>query len=415
LQQSIRPNITLREPLCLPVEVIEIDGLPKVLAGHLPVTPLNVALQRRRDIHGATPASLECYTRAARLHAEFAAHHGRALIDVTNEEFRWFVRALTGNPFPNASGQQKHLSGSRGPRTADMMITLLYSLAADIEGVYGVRFDWRRYRGASIDLVDLLRAVGGRSKAKPFPREHRVPYTPKQVLPLPDDQFELLLMGAQRKWGDHIAEGDAAFADDPEAQRGALFHRNVGLLLALRFEGARRSEPSFITLEDVNREQSRLYLVTKGHGGATGKKLPVLLHPYVDAAIWTYATKYRPLTDENSVIGYPVFVSHSTCNYGQWISAQCVRKVIDALREFLTPPWNKRVSPHTLRHRYAVDLQKYAGEAGTVVNMRHASYRSLDAYRGSIEDFAPELIATANRKLTAILTEFGLTTLDPSK
>lgn len=414
MQQSIRPNITLREPLCLPVEVIEIDGLHKVLAGHLPVTLLNVALQRRRDTHGATPASLESYTRAARLHAEFAAHRGRALIDVTNEEFRWFVRALVGEPFLDADGQQKHLSGSRGPRTADTMIALLYSLAGDIEVVYGVRFDWRRYRGASIELVDLLRAIGGRSKAKSFPREHRVPYTPKQVLPLPDEQFELLLLGAQRKWGDVIAAGDAAFADDPKTQRGALFRRNVGLLLTLRFEGARRSEPSFITLEDVDRKRSRLCLVTKGHGGATGKKLPVLLHPYVDAAIWAYTTAYRPVTEENSVAGYPVFVSHSTRNYGQRISAQCVRKVIDALREFLTPPWDKRVSPHILRHSYAVDLQKYAGEAGTVINMRHASFRSLDAYMGSPEVFGPALIAAADRRLTTILTGFGLTTLDLS-
>ena len=373
-----------------------------------------MALQRRRDSRGATPPSLESYTGAGLLYSEFAAHRGRALIDVTDEEFRWFTRALTGHPFIDGEGNQRQLSGSRGPRTADKIIALLYSLAADMEEVYGVRFIWRRYIRASQELIDLLRATGGRLRAKSFPRAHRVPYTPKQVLPLPDEQFDLMLLGAQQKWGGLIAEGDAKFADDPEKQRGALFHRNVTLLLILRFEGARRSEPTFITLEDVDRKRSRLYLVTKGHGGPTGKKLPVLLHPYVEAAIWNYATECRPVTKENSVAGYPVLVSHSTRNYGRQISAQCVRKVIDELREFLTPPWDERVSPHTLRHRYAVDLQKHAGEAGTVVNMRHASFRSLDSYRGSIEDFAPELIATADRRLTAMLTDFGLTVPDPS-
>ncbi len=148
------PNITLREPLSLPVEVVVIDGLPKIIAGHLPVTPLNEALKRRRDSGGATPASLETYTRAARLHAEFAANRGRAIIDVTNEEFRWFTLALTGTPFLDGEGNVQQLSGNRGPRTADLMIALLYTLAGDIQDIYAVRIDWRRYRGASDELID---------------------------------------------------------------------------------------------------------------------------------------------------------------------------------------------------------------------------------------------------------------------
>lgn len=391
---------------------MEINGLPKIIAGHLPVTPLNEALKRRRDSGGATPASLETYTRAARLHAEFAAYRGRAIIDVTNEEFRCFTLALTGTPFLDGDGNLQQLSGNRGPRTADLMIALLYTLAGDIQELYGVRIDWRRYRGATEELVDLLRAVGGNYRAKSFPREHRVPYTPQQVLPLPDDQFELMLLGAQQKWGGLIAEGDEAFAENPEKQRGALFQRNVTLLLILRFGGARRSEATFITLQDVDRERSRLYLVTKGHGGPKGKKLPVLLHPYVEAGIWNYATAHRPVTKENSVAGYPVLVSHSTRNYGRQISAQCVRKVVDELREFLKPPWDELVSPHTMRHRFSIDLQKHAGEAGTIVNMRQASYRSLDSYLGSPEDFAPALIAATDSRLTALLDKFGLTTID---
>jgi site-specific recombinase XerD len=178
--------------------------------------------------------------------------------------------------------------------------------------------------------------------------------------------------------------------------------------LTLRFEGARRSEPSWIALDDIDRENSRIYLVTKGHGGTKGKKLPVLLHPLVESAIWLYAIRYRPVTDENSVKGYPVFVSHSTRNYGWQITSQTVRKVIDALRHYLTPPWDKLVSPHTLRHSFARDLQKHGGEAAVVVNMRHASYFSLKPYGASPEIFADELLASSDQRLPRLLAQFGI-------
>src|SRR3712207_9064598 len=79
--------------------------------------------------------------------------------------------------------------------------------------------------------------------------------------------------------------------------RSTLFPYTT-LFRSLRFEGARRSEPSFITLEDIDRQNSRIYLVTKGHGGAEGERLPVLLHPWVESAIWVYVTKYRPMTED---------------------------------------------------------------------------------------------------------------------
>lgn len=208
--------------------------------------------------------------------------------------------------------------------------------------------------------------------------------------------------------GGTIVDGDKAFAEDPEGQRGALFYRNLAVLLSMRLEGARRSEPPFITLDDVDRENSRIDLVTKGHGGAEGEKLPVLLHPLVESAIWVYVTKYRPVTDENSVRGYPVFVSHSTTNYGRRISDQSVRKIIDALRDNLTSPWDELVSPHTLRHSFASDLQKHGGAPAVVVNMRHASYRSLKPCGASPEIFAEELLASGDAKLTGLLSEFGI-------
>lgn len=402
------PSITLREPLSLPVEVIEVDGLPKVMSGNLPVTPINIALNWKRENRGATAASLETYARAGRLYVEFAAHRRRSLIDVTNEEFKWFTQALTGGYFPDADGNQRQLSGERGPRTADSMISLLYSLAVDLQEIYDIKLDWYRYRGVPNELVNLVRALGGKSRNNNFRRTHHVPYTPKKVLGLPDEEYELLLRAAHERWGSTIADGDIAFAENPNEQRGALFYRNLAILLSMRLEGARRSEPPFITLDDIDREKSLIYLVTKGHGGEHGERLPVLLHPLVESAIWVYATRYRPITDENSVKGYPVFVSHSTRNYGKRISAQTVRKIIDPLRDKLTPPWDELVSPHTLRHSFASDLQKNGGEAAVMINMRHASYESIVPYSASPEVFAKELLVSGETRLTGLLSEFGI-------
>lgn len=399
---------TLREQLRLPVEVLTVDGLPKVLAGNLPVTPINIALRQRREKGGATVESLDTYVRAARLFVEFAAHRGRSLADVTNEEFRWYVQALLGNPFLNSEGRQVTLSGERGPRTADTMLSLLYTLGADVEELYGVRFEWRRYGNATPELIEIVRALGGHQRLGNFRREHRLAYTPKPVTGLPDEEFERMLRAAHDKWGRLIAPGDKSGAEDPESQRGALFYRNSGILLTLRFEGARRSEPPFIRLEDIDRANSLIYLVTKGKGRERGRRLPVFLHPVVEAATWVYATRYRPVTEENSVPGYPVYVSHSSRNYGRQISAQCVRKIIDALRYALTPPWDERVSPHTLRHSFAVDLQRVAGDTATVVNMRHASLASLKPYSASPEIFADELSALADPRLLHLLDSFGI-------
>jgi integrase len=380
------------------------------MSGNLPVTPINVTLKWKHENRGATEASLETYARASRLLVEFAAHRGRSLIDITNQEFNWFTQALQGKHFLDARGQQQKLHGERcrGPRTADTMISLLYSLASDLQEIYQINFDWYRYRGAPNKLVELVRALGGRSRSNVFHRLHRVPYTPRKVLGLPDEEFERLLLAARKKWGYTITDGDRAFAENPHEQRGALFYRNLAILLTLRFEGARRSEPSFITLNDIDRENSRIYLVTKGHGGPKGEKLPVLLNPLVDGAIWVYATKYRPVTDENSVKDYPVFVSHSTRNYGERMSAQSVRKIIDALRDSLTPPWDELVSPHTLRHSFASDLQKHGGEPAVVINMRHASYSSIKPYVASPEIFADELLVSGETRLTKRLLEFGI-------
>jgi integrase len=398
-------SITLREPLRPPVEVIEVGGLPKVMACKIPVTPINVALKSKVEDRGATKASIDAYARAGRLFTEFTAHRGRSIVDVTDEEFRWYVQALQGKPFLNGDGKQVLLSGQRGPRTADLMIELIYSIGADIEELYGIRLDWRRYLGAPRELVELARTLGRGQRAFNFRRAHRVRYTPRKVMGLPDDEFLLLLLAARERWGNVIADGDAARAPDPEKQRGALFYRNISLLLSLRFSGARRSEAPLIRPEDLDRARSRIYLTTKGH---RGERLPVILNPLVEAGIWHYVTRYRPVTPENSAPGYPVHVSHSTRNYGSQISGQSVRKVIDALRQELTPPWNELVSPHTLRHSFSVDLQINGGEAATTVNMRHASQKSLDSYEASPEVFADQILGREDKRLTALLSAFGI-------
>ena len=402
------PSATLGEPLRLPVEIIRVDGLPKVMAGNLPVTPLNAVLRLKRDNRRATEASLETYAFAGLLYVEFAAHRGRSFVDVTNEEFRWFVRALKGECFLDAAGEERRLTGSRGPRTADKIIALLYSIAADIKELYGVQLDWYRYRGVPIELVEMVRAQRGRAGRSLFERAHRVPFTPRKVLALPDEEFERLLRAAHKEWGETVVDGDVAFAEDPGAQLGALFYRNVVILLLLRLEGGRRGELSFITTEDIDREKKLLKLVSKGHGGGRGKRLPVLLHPLVERAIWIYVTKYRPTTAENSVKGYPILVSHSTRNYGSQISAQCVRKVVDALSDVLTPPWDELVSPHTLRHSYAQDLQEHGGVVATRINMRHASDQSMNPYLAGPERFADQLLGSGETKLTRLLSEYGI-------
>jgi hypothetical protein len=75
---------------------------------------------------------------------------------------------------------------------------------------------------------------------------------------LPDTQFVCLLQAAYERWGNVVADGDVAWAAHPEAQRGALFFRNLALLLILRCAGGRRSEVVQVRLQDVDRTASLL-------------------------------------------------------------------------------------------------------------------------------------------------------------
>lgn len=400
---------TLTHPLKLPVRVRYIDEHPKIIAGGIPVTPINLVLQERQVNEGATRASIETYVRAARLYAEFCAHRQQSLLGVSNEEFRWFKDALLGQPFPDAQGTQVRLNGKRGKRTADLMLTLLYSITADIAERYGVSFDWRRYKGMPESIGTTINLTGlSRSRSWRFPRSHRFKWAAPKVLGLPDDQFVNLLRAAYDRWGEKIADGDLAYAEEPETQRGALFYRNLAILLVLRCAGSRRSEVVELRFDDIDRKKSLLYLTTKGHRAGKGL-LPVLMIPWVEEIIWHYATRYRPVvpnaSDENQ---QSIFLSHSTRNYGERISDESVRAILDALRFSLDAPWNNHLTPHILRHSYGYDLQKLVGPGAIASNMRHASIRSIDPYMAGIEAFADELVLPENEKLEKCLKQANL-------
>ena len=125
-------NLSLSTPLRFPVRIRMLDSVPKILAGGVPVTPFNLVLLQRQREKGSTQASLDTYARAARLYVEFCAHRHRSLIQISNEEFIWFKNALLGHPFSNSDGKLVRLDGERGRRTADLMLTLLYSLTVDV-------------------------------------------------------------------------------------------------------------------------------------------------------------------------------------------------------------------------------------------------------------------------------------------
>ncbi len=363
---------------------------------------------------GATLASLATYVRAAQLYVEFCAHRGQTLIGISNEEFIWFKHALLGEPFPDATRTLRRLRGKRGRRTADLMLTLLYSLATDIEERYEVSFDWLRYRGAG-SHVQATQEERTHSYGVPSHRTHRIRWIPRKVLGLPDDQFVRLLQTAHQQWGNLIADGDIAWANDPEVQRGALFARNLALLLILRCAGSRRSEVVQLRFEDVDQASSLLYLPTKGHQVEGNRHVPVLLYPWVRDAIWHYVTHFRPveacLPTNRTVQPLShslLFVSHSVRNYGQPLSASSVRAVISTLRRSLDPPWNTTLTPHMLRHAFGYDLQKYGGSAAVVANMRHASSRSSEPYAAGPEQFADEVLLKGNAAIERLLVQAGM-------
>lgn len=381
--------------------------MPKLVAGGVPVLPINLILTRKRRFQLAPDTTLASLANAAQYYVEFCAHRGYGLLDVSHEEFTTFQNALLGEPLKNAEGELVYLSGSRhrSRRRVDHIIQLLYGIAADIAEVYGETLDWQRYKGSPSPQQHGM--AGGRTRTRhSLRRVHAEKWERTKITGLPDEQFVKLLLAAKSRWGEHIAPADRAHADDPETQRGALFYRNVALLFVLRYAGCRRAEANPLRIVDIDRTRHLIHLVTKGHHG---QRLPVVLYQPVEQAIWLYVTRFRPWVattppDEQDA----VFLSHSTRNYGRRLTGESVRALIDALRGALDPPWNEQLTPHMLRHAFGYELQKMGGPYLVTANMRHASLQSGEAYAGGAEVFVDEILAVGNARIAHLIKEANL-------
>lgn len=383
----------------LPVSIRSDGPIPEVWSGGMPVVALNAVLRRRATVAGSSRVSLGSYAHAGRLLSEFCALRRRSLASLSNTDMGEFASALLGGTFATEDGPAS-LSGRRGPRSADHILALVYSLGADLEYIYGIRCQWREYRS----LAPHSRP--GHYQHGEYRRLHRIPWAAPKVLGLPDDQLDRLIRAAWARWGTDVADGDRAHAADGEAVAGALFWRNLAILMVLRYAGARRSEVATIDVTDIDRERRVLHLVTKGRLAGAPRE-PVLLHPHVEESLWTYLSRFRPIVDEPADDAMPVFVSHSLRNYGERVTAQTVRKVLDALRPALDEPWRARLHPHALRHAFGYDLQRAGGDSAVLSNMRHRSLSSGDPYRAGAEQFAIELGALG-RSLGEILGPLGI-------
>lgn len=376
----------LRASLRLPVTVRWFGDTPRLFAAATPVTPVNLAL-RDRVTHGQSRASARSYAYSAGLFLSFLASLNRTLIEASNADFMTFTRALVGQTYLDANGLTVALPGLRSARTGQNTLARLYGLFGDIEAAYGVTFDWRRFRAPTYRGGRLLET-----------RVHRFRVPTKAPLALPDEQFGRLIEHAAELWDHSIPSGDAAYAADPESQRGALFARNLAILMVLRYAGARRGEVAPIDLGDIDRARGFLYLVTKGRYGG---REPVVLLPAVDAALMRYVLSFRPhgirpfkrhaRQRPRAVDRTALFLSHSAHGYGERISDQSVRVLIDRLRPALDPPWRENLHPHLLRHSFAHELERLVGPFAASANLRHRSLRSIDPYRGDVHQWADQL------------------------
>ncbi len=179
----------------------------------------------------------------------------------------------------------------------------------------------------------------------------------------------------------------------------------------MRYAGPRRSEVVTIDIDDINRNEKRLYLATKGHraNGSLGLK-PVILFPFVADALWTYLTQWRPeVIDVLEGDQSAVFVNHDTHNYGRRLTDDGVRGMLDVLRPALDATWRKAFTPHTLRHAFAYDLQRHGGPYATTANMRHASLNSQGPYAASVDMFYDQLVPPLEADFAEVLNQAGLT------
>src|ERR1700687_2758632 len=153
------PSLGIRPRL--PAAIRWVNGEPKILAGGVPVIPFNTALRHRARHDGATRKSLAAYARAGALYATYCAHQAVGLLDIANDEFPSFVDGLLGLKFRSASGEFVHLDGhARSRGSADLYLTLLYSLTGDVAHLYDVSFDWRQAESTSGCTCSMKLLVG---------------------------------------------------------------------------------------------------------------------------------------------------------------------------------------------------------------------------------------------------------------
>ena len=307
---------SLDVPLGLPITTWVGDDFKRFLAAGVPVTPVNLALRSRFEGH-AGRASLRSYEYAVGLFLTFMAKRNLSLLAVSDSDFDAFVRALTGRAYADADGRPTVLPGQRGEVTANNIVSRLYGLFGDIGSAYGIEFEWRRFRR----LARRGRWGDPAVQGPRIRREHGYRTPIKEPRGIPDEQLAKGLVHAQKIWGAEVADGDRAYAPDRETQGGALLWRNLAILFALRFAGARRAEVGPINLTDIDRERGDISLVTKGRHGARER---VVLVPTLANAIAKYLFEFRPLVAISKRDGEPqsidrqaVFVSHSVANYGR--------------------------------------------------------------------------------------------------
>jgi integrase len=236
---------------------------------------------------------------------------------------------------------------------------------------------------------------------------HRIRHTARKVVGLPDQEFEKMLQRAVELWAEYLAPGDRTFSLEPERQRGALLHRNVAILLCMRYAGARRSEIATIKIDHVDRNGHHLELETKGHRKGNVEYLPVVMYPEVAEQLWTYFTDHRPVVSNTTDQGY-LFLSHGVRDYGRPITDSVIREIFERLRPALSPRWRKQATPHTLRHACAYQLQGRVSSDVIMAQMRHRSTRSLDPYRASALAFADQLLPAFSDSVRALMVRVGL-------
>jgi hypothetical protein len=163
-----------------------------------------------------------------------------------NDEFPSFVDGLLGLKLRDANVEFVHLDGhARSRASADLYLTLLYSLTGDVAHLYDVSFDWRRYRrvaGAGDGLTSVARAhlLTGLGQ-----RAHRIRHTARKVVGLPDQEFEKMLRRAVELWGEYLAPGDRRFSLEPERQRGKAVRQAAARRKAvMRIFGGTHCQPA---------------------------------------------------------------------------------------------------------------------------------------------------------------------------